>query len=144
MQKSMKNHLKCSQNRTPRHAGGVLGGCWSASAHLGRLGTHFWCGEGSKSAPSLFKIARKIDVERVLGASWCVLEASWPHLGRILARLGAILRLLEEPKTAGRSQKTIKNWWKIERANFQKTLKNPMRKSIFAWLEGSSFEGFSL
>ena len=144
MQQTIKNQQKWCQNKTPGHAGGVLGGCWSALAHLGRLGTHFWCGEGSKSAPSLFKIARKIDVERVLGASWCVLEASWPHLGRILACLGAILRLLEEPKTARRSQKTTKNRWKIKQANFKKTLKKPMRKSIFAWLEGSPFEGFSL
>ena len=121
MQKSTKNQPKWSQNGTPRHAGGVLGGCWSALAHLARLGTHFWCSEGSKSAPSLFKIARKIDVERVLGASWCVLEASWAHLGRVLARLGAILRRLGEPKTPEGNKKTSKNGWKNKQATFHKT-----------------------
>ena len=139
MQKSMKNQPTWSQNRTPRHAGGVFGGCWSASAHLGRLGTHFWCGEGSKSAPSLFKIARKTDVELVLGASWCVLEASWPHLGSVLARLGAILRLLEEPKTARRSQKTIKIAGKSNKPIKKKNTGKTNVKINFCMVGGVSF-----
>ena len=76
-----------------------------------RTWTVFWRGGAPKSAPSLFKIARKIGLGRVLDASWCVLDASWAHLGRLLARLGAILRRLGEPKMPRREQKTTKNGW---------------------------------
>ena len=75
LQKIIKNQKKIAQSVSKMRPGGTLEAFWVDFEASWRTWTIFWRGGVPKSAPSLLKIARSIDVERVVGAFWCVLGA---------------------------------------------------------------------